>query len=81
MSQTVIIPHQALDSDTLRALVEEYVSREGTDYGHQDFSLENKVNSVLRQLESSDVVIVFNTAVNQAELVARDQFNPDEESF
>ena len=40
-----------LSPGALRGLVEEYVTREGTDYGHVDWSLEDKVAQVFRQLE------------------------------
>ena len=36
-----------------------FVLREGTDYGDQHFSLEQKVNHVLRQLERNEAKIMF----------------------
>lgn len=62
-----------LSPDALRGLVEEFVSREGTDYGHADRSLESKVAAVLRQLESGEARIVFDLASESASIVtARD---------
>ena len=43
----------------LRKIVEEFVTREGTDYGEEVYSLEQKVESVLEQLENGDVAITF----------------------
>ena len=55
----MIIPHNQLDPETLQNLLEEYATRDGTDYGEQEVSLENKVASLRRQLEKKTVVIWF----------------------
>jgi uncharacterized protein YheU (UPF0270 family) len=58
-----------LSPDALRGLVEEYVSREGTDYGHTDWSLEDKVRQVLDQLERGEARIVFDVERESASIV------------
>ena len=58
-----------LSPEALRGLVEEFVSREGTDYGHADRSLESKVADVLRQLETGDARIVFDLESESASIV------------
>ncbi|HAS48820.1 MAG TPA: hypothetical protein DCS33_05965, partial [Gammaproteobacteria bacterium] len=45
------IPYQELEAETLRAIIEEFISREGTDYGAHEYSLEQKVQQVRNQLE------------------------------
>jgi uncharacterized protein len=55
----VEVPVSALSRDALRALVEEFVTRDGTDYGAVERSLEAKVANVLRQLDRGEVRIVF----------------------
>lgn len=55
----VEIPTDALSPDALRALLEEFVSRDGTDYGAVEKSLEEKVADVRRQLARGEVRIVF----------------------
>ena len=59
-----------LSPDALRGLVEEYVSREGTDYGEGDWTLEDKVSQVLRQLERGEARIVFDLELESASIVA-----------
>lgn len=59
-----------LSPEALRGLVEEFVSREGTDYGHADRSLESKVAAVHRQLENGEARIVFDLASETASIVA-----------
>ena len=53
-----------LAPDTLRAVVESFVLREGTDYGRHETSLDDKVAQVLRQLRRREAYVVFdpNTA-------------------
>ncbi|MDO3380588.1 YheU family protein [Gilvimarinus algae] len=69
----MIIPHQQLAADTLTALLEEYITREGTDYGETELSLETKVAQLRRQLARGEVVIVFDPAMESTSLVnARD---------
>ena len=58
-----------LSPGALRGLVEEYVTREGTDYGHRDWSLEDKVAQVYRQLECGEARIVFDLESGSASIV------------
>lgn len=58
-----------LSPGALRGLVEEYVTREGTEYGHTDWSLEDKVAQVYRQLERGDARIVFDLEHESASIV------------
>jgi uncharacterized protein YheU (UPF0270 family) len=46
----MVIPLEKLSAEALRGVIEEFVTREGTDYGGQMYSLENKVEQVFRQL-------------------------------
>jgi uncharacterized protein YheU (UPF0270 family) len=67
------IPHKALEPDTLRNLVEEFVTREGTDYGHYTGSLADKVSQVLRQLESGRAVILYDAHSASCHIELRDR--------
>jgi uncharacterized protein len=58
----MIIPYQQLSTETLHALVEEFITRNGTDYGEFEVSLEDKAQQLLKQLKKGDVVIVFDPA-------------------
>ena len=53
------IPHRELSEEALRGVVESFVLREGTDYGPRDYSLEEKIAAVIRQLDRGEAVIVF----------------------
>lgn len=65
----VIIPLAALAPDVLRGIVESFVLREGTDYGAQEFSLEQKVAHVMRQLQRHEVQIMFDPTSNTVDLI------------
>jgi uncharacterized protein YheU (UPF0270 family) len=57
--QPVFIPHSELSQEALRGVMESFVLREGTDYGEREFSLEQKLAHVYRQLERGEAQIVF----------------------
>ena len=61
MSRTdaIEVSPDSLSPAALRALVEEFVTRDGTDYGAVERGLEAKVAAVMRQLERGEVRIVF----------------------
>ncbi len=65
------IPYQELSADALHGIIEEYVTREGTDYGHQEYSLADKVAAVQRQLQRGEVIILFDTTLDSCTLVPR----------
>lgn len=67
----MIIPYQQLSHEALIGLIEEFITREGTDYGEQEIALEHKVKQVERQLASGDVVIVFDPASESVSLLTR----------
>jgi uncharacterized protein len=57
--EPILVPHTELVADVLRAVVESFVLREGTDYGEREYSLDEKVARVIRQLERGEAHIVF----------------------
>jgi uncharacterized protein len=66
------IPHAALADETLRNLIEEFVTREGTDYGDRAYSLADKVLQVRRQLDQGLVVIVYDPHTESCHMLSRD---------
>jgi len=55
----MLIPYQQLNPDTLQALIEAFVLREGTDYGDSELSLAEKVAMVMSQIQRGSVVICY----------------------
>ena len=58
-----------LEPETLRAVVESFVLREGTDYGAHETSLEEKVAQVLLQLRRGQAHITFDPATESVNVV------------
>ena len=63
------IPYEQLAPETLTAILEEYASREGTDYGDVVYTLEQKVRALRRQLECGDIGVTFDTQTQTCSLV------------
>ena len=53
------IPYKELSDEALHGLIENFVTRESTDYGESPVSFESKINQVLKQLQNGKAVIVF----------------------
>ncbi|MDR9892600.1 YheU family protein [Pseudenterobacter timonensis] len=70
----MIIPWQDLAPETLENLIESFVLREGTDYGEQERSLEQKVDDVKRQLQRGEVVLVWSELHESVNIMPRNQF-------
>ena len=67
----VEIPHDALSAETLDAMIQEFVLREGTDYGHEEYSLEEKIVEVRKQLNAGKASIVFDEASESFDLIRK----------
>lgn len=55
----VQIPWTSLKPETLRAIVEEFITREGTDYGDVEVPLQHKVDAVLVQLKNGHAAVFW----------------------
>ncbi|WP_444927307.1 YheU family protein [Microbulbifer sp. TRSA002] len=73
----MIIPFEQLGADTLQSLLEEYATREGTEYGEREVELVDKVASLRRQLQSGQVVIWFEPGEETVNLVLAEDLPPD----
>ncbi|MTD37283.1 YheU family protein [Erwinia sp. CPCC 100877] len=70
----MIIPWQQIPTETLDNLIEAFVLREGTDYGEQERSLEQKVTDVKRQLQTGEAVVVWSELHETVNIMPRSQF-------
>ena len=67
----MVIPYQKLQEETLLNLIQEFIMREGTDYGHGEYSIEDKIKQVLQQLKEGKVQIVFDNEDQSFNIVVR----------
>jgi uncharacterized protein YheU (UPF0270 family) len=70
-ARPVEVPHTELPAATLRAVVESFVLREGTDYGAQDATFERKIADVMRQLERREATILYDPGTDSVDIVVR----------
>lgn len=71
----MIVPYDQLSEDALHGLIEEFVTRDGTDYGEQEVSLEERVQQVRRLLASGEVVILFSEGKGTCNIVFKHQLS------
>ncbi len=73
---TELSPDQ-LSPEALRGLIEEFVTRDGTDYGAVERGVEEKVAQLTAQLRSGEARLVFDPETETANIVlARDLPEP-----
>ena len=66
----VQIPYTELQAETVRNLAEEFVTRDGTDYGEVEKTLGEKVEMLMAQLESGEAKIYFDADTETINIVA-----------
>ncbi|MGB1092948.1 MAG: YheU family protein [Oceanobacter sp.] len=62
------IPWQHLSAEALDGVVGEFVSREGTDYGDEEYSFDDKKQAVIRQLQSGHARLLFDPVGNSCQI-------------
>ena len=65
----MIIPWDKLSESALEGIIEEFVLREGTEYGASEFSLDQKKSDITRQLERAEVQITFDLNTKTCSIV------------
>ncbi len=58
-----------LERYVLQALLEEFASRDGTDYGMREYTLDQKISQLRRQLEASELLILYDADSEEWDLV------------
>ncbi|HSG02489.1 MAG TPA: YheU family protein [Marinobacterium sp.] len=58
----MIVPANFLSAEALSGLIEEFVTRDGTDYGETEVSVVERVEQVRRQIEKGEALILFDAA-------------------
>ncbi|TYL48464.1 YheU family protein [Marinomonas sp. IMCC 4694] len=67
-----LIPYDSLAAETLEAILDDIVSREGTDYGDYDLTVEQKREQALRYLKCGDAVLLFDTESETIKMVLKE---------
>lgn len=69
----MIVPWNQIDADTLENLIQEYVTRDGTDYGEREVSLEAKVDQVRERLKKGEAVVWFDEVTETVNILPREE--------
>jgi hypothetical protein len=72
----VQIQVDALSRQALDGLVEEFVTRDGTDYGTEERTLDDKKDAVRRQLDCGEIVIVFDPETETSNCTSSNRRRP-----
>lgn len=70
----MLIPYQQLDAMTLNNLIEQYILREGTDYGEVEFSLQQKTQQILTQIKNEEIFIMYSELNESVTLISKQEF-------
>nr|WP_320013523.1 YheU family protein [uncultured Desulfobacter sp.] len=70
--KAVKISYEQLSPEALHGVIEEFVTRNGTDYGEVEVSLGTKIAQVLAQLKSGKAVIVFDQETESCTVLKSD---------
>lgn len=70
----IVIPPEQLPADTLDALLEEFATRDGTDYGELEVDLNTKVAQLKEQLRRKQILIVFDLGAEQANIMTQEDY-------
>lgn len=69
----MIIPYKELSEDALQALIEDFVTRDGTDYGQDEMSMQDKAAHLLALLKTGELVITYNEESQSCGLVTKEE--------
>ena len=67
------IPWQKLSDEALTAVIEEFVTREGTEYGARDYGLAEKVAQVRAQLQDGKLGLDYDPDSGSCQLFVKRQ--------
>lgn len=70
----MIIPLETLPKDTVTAIIENFVLREGTEYGSEDVALSDKIKQVYQQLSQGTALLVYSELHETVNILPADQF-------
>ncbi|MEM7077420.1 MAG: YheU family protein [Pseudomonadota bacterium] len=68
----VRIPHDELSPAALTGVIDAFVLREGTDYGHRDYTLAEKRSRVRTMLDNGEAFIEYSAELEHIEILLRD---------
>jgi uncharacterized protein YheU (UPF0270 family) len=71
----VVVPMALINPETLRKMVEEFVTREWSDLADSDCTFEDKIEQVLQQLKDNRIRVVFDLTSETCNIVPVDKIS------
>lgn len=75
------VPREAITADALAGIIDEFIQREGTDYGAVELNHDTKVERIHRQLQKGDIKIVFDPNTESVTLLTLREFEKQKGQF
>lgn len=69
----MIIPYYELSEEALQALLEDFVTRDGTDYGLVEMSMQEKADHLLALLKKGELLISYNDELQSCGLITKEE--------
>ena len=67
----MFIPYQELSPAALQALLEDFVTRDGTDYGRAEITMQQKAAQLFMQLQKGEMLITYDETTQSCGLVRK----------
>lgn len=69
----ISIPIEALEEETLLRMLQDFVTRDGTDYGLVETALETKIQQVRTALQNGRAVIVYDESSETFTILTKEE--------
>ena len=73
--QPLIVPPKRLSPEALNGIIEEFVTRSGTDYGHKEASLTQKCTALKKQIKSGRAVIICDPVSQTCNIIPAEEMH------
>jgi len=71
MSVITLVPHQQIPNELLTKLLDSFINREGTDYGHVELALEEKRANLKQLLQRGEAFIAYDGETETFNLLSK----------
>jgi uncharacterized protein YheU (UPF0270 family) len=71
----VIVPHDRINPETLRTMVEEFVTRDWSEMTDAECTLDEKIEQVIHQLKDGKVKVVFDITSESCNIIPLDRIS------
>ena len=69
----IIVPWKDIPPESLANLIEEFVTRDGTDYGDTEIATATKVEQARQQLNKGEAFVVFDEVTESVSVMGKKQ--------